>query len=183
MSASNSKIMFLKQFFIPKDFINSIYEIDKSWLEKRQLKGLIVDLDNTLLGRADTTPDEQLKKWVKGLISENIKIVIVSNNWSARVKNIAANLELEVIAPAAKPMSWAFKQAIKKLNTHPSKIAVVGDQLFTDILGGNFLKLYTVMVPPVSEVDLIHTKILRVAEKLILRIGAKRSLSNGKWIR
>jgi len=153
---------------LPKEFLSSIYEINTAWLQERQLQGLIVDLDNTMLGRAEEKANERLKFWVKQ-ISASIPIIILSNNWSARVKNIAAELGLEVIAPAAKPFSWAFKQALAKLKTEPERTALVGDQLFTDILGGNFLRLYTVLVPPASDVDLLHTKILRRLEKLILR--------------
>jgi HAD superfamily phosphatase (TIGR01668 family) len=153
---------------LPKEFLSSIYEINTNWLQERQLQGLIVDLDNTMLGRAEEKANERLKLWVKQ-ISASIPIIILSNNWSVRVKNIAAELGLEVIAPAAKPFSWAFKQALAKLKTEPEKTALVGDQLFTDILGGNFLRLYTVLVPPASDVDLLHTKILRRLEKLILR--------------
>ena len=154
--------------FLPKEFLSSIYEINTAWLQQRQLQGLIVDLDNTMLGRAEEKANERLKFWVKQ-ISASIPIIILSNNWSARVKNIAAELGLEVIAPEAKPFSWAFKQALAKLKTEPERTALVGDQLFTDILGGNFLRLYTVLVPPASDVDLLHTKILRRLEKLILR--------------
>lgn len=156
------------KMFLPKEFLNSIYEINTKWLQERQLQGLIVDLDNTMLGRAESKANKRLKLWVKQ-ISANVPVIILSNNWSTRVKNIAAELGLEIIAPAAKPFSWAFKQALAKLNTEPKKTALVGDQLFTDILGGNFLHLYTVLVPPTSEVDLPHTKILRRLEKLILK--------------
>lgn len=173
----------IKRLLIPKDFVNSIYEINKVWLQERQLESLIVDLDNTLLGRAENQPDERLKAWVQNLQADGVKLIVLSNNWSPRVKKIADALGLKVIAPAYKPFTKAFRQALKKINAQAAKTAVVGDQLFTDIIGGNWLKLYTVLVPPASDVDLIHTKILRVVEKFILKFGAKVVLNNGKWFR
>lgn len=167
--------------FRPDYFANSVYEVDVDWLSARGLRGLIVDVDNTIMVRGATVPGAELKNWVKALIQADVPLLVVSNNWSARIKAIAQELDLPVIAPAGKPLGPAFARALRELNLPADQTAIIGDQVFTDILGGNRAGLASILVPPLGEIDLAHTKILRIFEKVLLRRLAGRVLRDGRW--
>ncbi|MCK4267487.1 MAG: YqeG family HAD IIIA-type phosphatase [Actinomycetia bacterium] len=165
----------------PDYFINSVYDIDAGWLKNKGIHSLIVDVDNTIVARDVTMPDALLREWVVNLQNSGIELVIVSNNWSARVKQIAKELDLQLLAPAAKPLGAAFKRAIVMLGSNRGETAIIGDQLFTDVLGGNGAGIKTILSVPVGAVDLIHTKMLRVLEKFFLKRLSKKVLVDRKW--
>ncbi|HZD60335.1 MAG TPA: YqeG family HAD IIIA-type phosphatase [Anaerolineae bacterium] len=166
----------LKRFY-PDCYVKSIYDIDLNDLKADGIKGLILDLDNTIIARNSSIAPAELRNWVKKLYKAGFKACIVSNNWKTRVSSIASQVELPLVARAAKPRTGAFKRAMYVLGTDRSETAVIGDQVFTDVFGGNLAGLYTVLVVPMSNHEAFHTKILRRFEKRIM----KRWLSmNGK---
>ncbi|HEB12592.1 MAG TPA: YqeG family HAD IIIA-type phosphatase [Actinobacteria bacterium] len=165
----------------PDFFVDSIYEIDDKWLEQNKIRALIVDVDNTMLARDVAIPHSKLREWVVNLRDSGIELIVVSNNWTARVRKIAEELDLPLLAPAGKPLRLVFSRAIDMLGSDRGETAIVGDQLFTDVLGGRRAKILTILVAPVSEVDLIHTKMLRVLEKVLLRRLSKKVLIKGEW--
>ncbi len=167
--------------FRPDLFVDSVFQIDGDWLRQHGLRGLLVDVDNTIMPRDETIPGPKLREWVTDLRLAGFPLLVVSNNWSARVKTIAGELDLELIAPAGKPFRAAFGRGVDALGLSADEVAIVGDQLFTDILGGNRAGLKTVLVPPLGDVDLIHTKVLRVLEKVLLRRLAGQVLRDGRW--
>ncbi len=167
--------------FKPDFFADSVYDIDNSWLAARKIGAVIVDVDNTIMARGARAPDNELRDWVAGIKDSGIKLLAVSNNWTDRVKQIAVHLDVPLLAPAAKPLGPAFKNAIAKMSVEAQETVIIGDQLFTDILGGNRAGLWTVLVAPISDVDLIHTKILRIFERVLLKKLSGRSLVNGSW--
>lgn len=163
-------------FFRPTWYYHSIYDIDLGELKKEGIIGLIVDLDNTIIERNNRKASENLRRWLLKLKKEGFRCCIVSNNWSFRVGQIADQLKLPMVAPAGKPRRRAFKLGLVTLGTSVGQTAVIGDQLFTDILGGNLVKLRTILVVPLSSRDLPHTKMLRVLEKIILARLEKKNL-------
>jgi HAD superfamily phosphatase (TIGR01668 family) len=165
----------------PDYFADSIYDIDADWLRAKGLEGLIIDVDNTIMARDATIPGPELRAWVNSLRKAGILLLAVSNNWSNRVKNIAEELALDLIAPAAKPLGPAFVRALDQLDLQAQQTAIVGDQLFTDVLGGNRAGLVSIIVAPLGEVDLIHTKVLRVFERIFFRWLSRRILRKGRW--
>jgi len=92
----------------------------------------------------------------------------VSNNWHERVRHVAAELGFDLVDHAIKPLPFAFLRALRMEKATAKEAAVVGDQLFTDILGGNMLGMRTVLVAPLSQTDLPHTLLLRRLEALVL---------------
>jgi HAD superfamily phosphatase (TIGR01668 family) len=92
----------------------------------------------------------------------------VSNNWHGHVAEIAADLGMPIVAKAIKPLPFAFLKALKVTGSKRTQAAIVGDQLFTDVLGGKLVGIKTVLVAPLSASDLPHTLFLRKVERVLL---------------
>lgn len=167
--------MLLKKL-IPDLHANSIYEINFDELKGRGIKGIITDLDNTLIewDRPNATPE--LEKWFEKMAAEGFQIVVVSNNNEERVKRFCDPLGIPFIHGAKKPFNRAFRQAKVLMKLKPEEVVVIGDQLFTDVLGGNRLNLYTILVVPVASTDGFFTRFNRKMERIALRMLRKRGL-------
>ena len=110
----------------------------------------------------------ELREWVRDLADRGFRVCLVSNNWHERVSTVAEELGFELVAKAVKPLPFAFLRALSKLGSTRRSSVVVGDQLFTDVLGGKLLGMRTVLVLPLSTYDLPHTLMLRKLERLVL---------------
>lgn len=156
------------KLFLPNEFVKDVYEISPEKLKQRGVKGIITDLDNTLIewNRPNATP--KLIEWLTSMRDNDIKVTIISNNKEERVKLFSDPLQLPFIHRARKPLLTAFQRALRKMDVKPDEVVVIGDQLLTDILGGNRLKLYTILVVPVANSDGWSTRFNRVIEKRIL---------------
>ncbi|MDR7000381.1 YqeG family HAD IIIA-type phosphatase [Neobacillus niacini] len=165
----------LKQF-LPDEHVKSILDINPKELKKRGIKGIITDLDNTLVewDRPNATP--QLISWFDEMKKYNILVTIVSNNNEDRVKAFSDPLKIPFIFRARKPMGPAFQKAISQMGIKKEETVVIGDQLLTDVLGGNRSGLYTILVVPVAQTDGFFTKFNRFAERRIMNWFRKRGL-------
>ncbi len=160
--------MFAK--LIPKLTIASIYEIDIQQLWTDGIRGIITDLDNTLVGSRVAYASPEVEQWIRRAESIGFKVVIVSNNRNSRVSRFAEPLNVPFIYSAGKPTLGAFYKAMDKIGTTVNQTAMIGDQLFTDVLGGNRLGLYTILVNPVTpKEEAFPTKINRQLEKIVKR--------------
>jgi hypothetical protein len=157
----------------PNKFVKTVYDIDCLDLKALGIRGLILDLDNTIIPRNSSVATDELKEWLKMLETEGLRACIVSNNWKQRVSSIAEQVELPLVARAAKPRRGAFKRAMKVLGTGKGETVVIGDQLFTDVFGGNMAGLHTILVVPMSDHEAFHTKILRRLERWIMKGWSK----------
>ncbi|MDU3213312.1 MAG: ribosome biogenesis GTPase YqeH [Staphylococcus epidermidis] len=138
---------------MPNAYVKSIFEIDIEKLADSGVKGIITDLDNTLVGWDVKEPTKGVKSWFAKAKDLGITVTIVSNNNKSRVSSFSSNLGVDYIFKARKPMGKAFKMAIKKMKIQPRETVVVGDQMLTDVFGGNCNGLYTIMVVPVKRTD------------------------------
>ncbi|MEN6567059.1 MAG: YqeG family HAD IIIA-type phosphatase [Veillonellales bacterium] len=154
----------------PQLVLNALSDINLEELEKIGIKGIIFDLDNTIIPWDQPAMQPDIIQWLKGLAARGFKIGLVSNNRHQRVKEIAAQFAIPFAARAYKPAKTGFRQVASQMELTSNQVAVVGDQLFTDILGGNRLGLYTIWVAPLSSKEFIGTKITRQLEKLTVRI-------------
>jgi len=169
----------LLNLLCPDIYLESIYQLDLSKLKKKGIKGIITDLDNTLIAWDENEIYPQLDDWFKILKEEGFKVCIVSNNSLERVSEFADIFGIPAIPKAVKPRRRAFRLAMEKMQLKPEEAAVLGDQVFTDVLGGNRLGLFTILVIPVSEREFIGTKVVRQAEKFVLkRLKNKGMLSH-----
>jgi len=153
----------------PDLYYSSVHAIDLDALARSGVRVLLLDLDNTLLPRDTNVVPDELKAWATGLRERGFSVCLVSNNWHERVHHVASELGFDLVDKAIKPLPFAFRRALRLENAKASEAAVIGDQLFTDILGGNMLGMRTILVAPLSATDLPHTLVLRRLEALVLK--------------
>ncbi|WP_144511156.1 YqeG family HAD IIIA-type phosphatase [Bacillus sp. FJAT-22090] len=161
-------------YFIPSEFVRSIFHITPEMLKEKGVKAIITDLDNTLVewDRPNATP--KLIEWFTSMKAAGIQVTIVSNNNELRVKSFADPLEIPFISRARKPLGKAFKQALNKMAIKREEVVVIGDQLLTDVFGGNRQKLHTILVIPVAKSDGFVTKFNRMVERRIFNYLDKK---------
>lgn len=154
----------------PDLYYRSVTDIDLDDLGSRGVRVLLLDLDNTLVPRNTTEATQEVHRWVDAAKGSGFQLVICSNNWHERVREAAAALAVPIMGKGTKPLPGVFRRALAHVGSEPSAAAVIGDQVFTDILGGNLLGATTVLVVPLAEgTDLPHTRVLRALERLVLR--------------
>ncbi len=154
--------------FIPHLRVDSIYEIDLDALWKSGVRGIVTDLDNTLVGAKAPYATPELAEWLKLVERAGFKVVIVSNNNRLRVSAFAEPIKLPYIWRAKKPSTQAFRKAIQQLGLAPHEAVVIGDQLLTDVLGANRLGIKSILVTPISPQDESgFTRINRRVERYI----------------
>ncbi len=153
----------------PRLSVSSVFDVDLDDLVNRGYRGLIMDLDNTLVAWNHPEVPKTLKLWLKDVSHRNIEMCIVSNNLSQRVEEFSTKIGVSFIAKAAKPRRRAFRQAMRKMGTYAETTAVIGDQVFTDILGGNRLQLYTILVHPLATEEFWTTRLVRKLEHQVVR--------------
>jgi uncharacterized protein len=153
----------------PDRFAPRLHEVPHEELEAAGIRGLIVDLDNTLLGFRQTELAREHLEWVARARERGFRIVMLSNNFSERVRSLAAQLDVACFPNALKPLPFGFLRAKRKLRLPRREIAVVGDQLFTDVLGGKLCGHYTILTEPIEAKDFPVTRVLRFFERWMLR--------------
>jgi uncharacterized protein len=164
------------EHFLPNEHVKSILDIKPIELKEKGIKGIITDLDNTLVewDRPNATP--QLIKWFDEIRKQNILVTIVSNNNEERVKAFSDPLQIPFIFRARKPMMPAFHKALSKMGIKKEEAVVIGDQLLTDVLGGNRSGFHTILVVPVAQTDGFFTKFNRFAERRLLNWFRKKGM-------
>ncbi|MGX6442827.1 YqeG family HAD IIIA-type phosphatase [Neobacillus sp. K501] len=162
--------------FLPDEHVKSILDISPAELKAKGIKGIITDLDNTLVewDRPNATP--QLIKWFEEIKQEEILVTIVSNNNEQRVKAFSDPLQIPFIFQARKPMTRAFNKALSQMSIKKEETVVIGDQLLTDVLGGNRSGFHTILVVPVAQTDGFITKFNRFAERRIMNWFRRKGL-------
>ncbi|MBO1003450.1 YqeG family HAD IIIA-type phosphatase [Pseudogracilibacillus auburnensis] len=154
--------------FLPNKHVKSIFDIEPTFLQAEGKKGIIIDLDNTLVPWNVSHATDEVITWLKKMDDANIKVTIFSNNNEERVTVFAEPLGTSFIYQARKPLQRAFKRAKIQMELETDEIVVIGDQLLTDILGGNKAGFYTILVVPIVQSDAPITKFNRNVERLIL---------------
>ena len=151
----------------PNDYFEKIDKITIEYLKKNDIKALILDMDNTLINRNSEMPENVLK-WAKEIRGQGVKLIIASNsNRKNKLDKISNLLGIEYILFAKKPLKSGLMKAVKLLGENVNNIAVVGDQIFTDIIGGNRCKMYTILVDAIEEKDFWYTAWKRPIENKI----------------
>lgn len=158
----------------PRLYCENILKVTPEYLKENKIKALILDVDNTLLD-FDLKIIDGLKEWGEKMKANGIKCIILSNsNKETKVKMVADLLEIEYIKFAMKPLKTGFKKAQKKLGIPNENIAAIGDQIFTDVIGANRSKMFSILVQPLAEKDLWMTRFKRPLENLVIKNYLKK---------
>jgi len=156
------------KIFQPKMYFRTIEDIAVKTLQKRNIKGLILDIDNTLVPPHTPEADEKAKRFVYRM-QEEFKICIVSNNIYERAEKFANSFPVDFICDGNKPAKKPFILALEKLKLEPEEVAVIGDQIFTDVWGANRMGMISVLVNPVCDREGKFVKFKRLLEKLVFK--------------
>ena len=149
--------MSLKKLIYPNLYLEKVEQITIDLLNNNSIKALILDVDNTLIDYYKNLSREKIK-WVEQLKRQGIKIYILSNtSKKEKVEKVAHTLEVPYKMFAKKPFKKGFLEIQRELNISLENIAVVGDQIFTDVIGGNRCNMFTILVDPVDKKDLWYT--------------------------
>jgi len=163
--------------FYPDIYTESVKHIDFIGLQRKGIKALLFDIDNTLATYDEPTPNAEIVALMRSLADSGFGLALISNNSKQRVDTFADGLDnsgIHTISKAHKPLKSGFKKAIEYMNLVPSEIAIVGDQILTDILGGNRCGLYTILVSPLAVKENLFFKVKRFIEKIILNRYLKK---------
>ncbi len=159
--------------FRPDSYARRLNEVSLDDLIVRGFRGIIVDLDNTLVGYGEDHLAPADVAWISTALARGFRICLVSNNFTDRVMRVGAELGVPAIPSALKPLPRGFARALRTLETARDQTVVVGDQLFTDVLGAKFLGLHSILTEPIVAKDWLGTRVLRFLERVLL--GRKAS--------
>ncbi|MFB5189996.1 YqeG family HAD IIIA-type phosphatase [Alicyclobacillus fastidiosus] len=171
------------EILMPNEYVSSIYEIDLERLWERGIRLILTDLDNTLVPWNEPTVPESLTKWLKQAHDRGFHVCIVSNNTSGRVEEFAQLSGLPAVGAAKKPKPIGFQQALNRFQMGAKQAVMVGDQLFTDIRGGNRLGMYTVLVLPIEPNEWWGTRMVRNLERVTMPLLRARGLQRPNSLR
>jgi len=152
----------------PDLFVQSVTCIDLDDLRAKGIAGLAFDLDNTLVPWNTAHLTQDVVDWFAGMHAAGVRGCIVSNAGGRRVLSVADRLGVPVLTWAGKPRTTAFLAAARLLDLDPSRVAMVGDQVFTDMYGARRAGMFTILVPPISGRDFATTRLLRLLERFLL---------------
>src|SRR3989449_7595092 len=145
------------KWLIPSRYAPSVLALDPSGLVADGIRGLILDLDNTMVAWNAPGPTEPVRQWVGRVRDMGVRMCIVSNNFSSRTQAIGRALNVPVVAAAGKPIPWGFRRAMALMGTRAEHTALIGDQAFTDNPCGHPLGVPSILVAPLCEQEVVTT--------------------------
>lgn len=146
-----------------------ITDITVELLNKYEIKALLLDVDNTMSTHHGTILTDGLIEWIKKMQDGGIKLMVLSNSKKFRVEPFAARIGLPFISLGCKPLPFGYLRGVKALGEKRKNVAIVGDQIFTDILGGNAVGVKTVLLTPIKLEDGWSFKVRRKLEKKLYK--------------
>ena len=153
----------------PKAQFDKVTDITVDFLRKNNIKAVILDVDKTLMD-LDRKPLKNVEKWVDSLKNEKIKICIASNSIKkGKISKMAKKLDLPFIYFSTKPLKRGLKKAKNIVQEKNENIAEIGDQLFTDVLGANRMKMFSILTKPISGEKTKLGALKRKIEKIYLK--------------
>ena len=164
------------ELYVPDIYKKSINTIDYNKLKARGIKCLLFDLDNTLVPYTEKVPSKKNKELFKKIKDLGFRVIIFSNSGKKRLKPFKDELDVDCFYRCFKPSIKKFEQVLKQYKYNQSQVAIIGDQVLTDIVGGNKVGITTILVNPISKKDMFFTKFNRIREKRIVKKLSKLDL-------
>ncbi|MDE5697577.1 MAG: YqeG family HAD IIIA-type phosphatase [Lachnospiraceae bacterium] len=155
------------QRFYPDEYLDSTYDIDFEEKYRQGYRGIIFDIDNTLVPHGFPA-DERAIALFKRLRETGYKVTMLSNNKEPRVKMFCDAVDAPYIYKAGKPNPANYRKAMKNMGTDETNTLFVGDQIFTDVWGANKAGIYSVLVKPIHPREEIQIVLKRYLEKIVL---------------
>jgi HAD superfamily phosphatase (TIGR01668 family) len=157
--------------FCPHRMVDSVTHVSREELAGRGIRGIIIDLDNTLVLWQKEEIEEEVLAWITDLQATGMRFCILSNSiLSKRSQRIAERLGCHYVRKARKPNRGGFRRAMALMGTSAAETAMIGDQMFTDIWGGNRVGAYTIMVRQIHPHEFVYTRyVSRPPERVLLR--------------
>lgn len=156
--------------FIPDEYYDDIYEIDPKTLAGRGIKGVICDIDNTLVPYEEPEPTARVKAWLDRLKDAGIEVAFVSNNGSDRVERFNRELGYFAAPDSGKPSRRQLRAAMNAMGTNAANTVMLGDQIFTDVYAGKRLGLYCILVKPIKDKKTLLFRLKRLLERPIIAL-------------
>jgi len=158
------------RFLVPHLRIASVCDLSLDRLRELQLESLLLDVDCTLKRYRNAHVLPEVEKWLEKLRSGGIGLCLVSNGRGRRIARLAEQLDLPFVANALKPFPFGLRRAVRQMNFQRSRTAMVGDQLFADVIAGRLAGLTSILVQAIHpEEEPWFTRLKRPAERLLLR--------------
>lgn len=157
------------EIYIPDMYKKSIYDIDYNALLEKGIKCILFDLDNTMAPIHIKEPDTTLRNLFADIELMGFKVIILSNSKKERVRPFKEKLNVDASFHSHKPFKKKYKKIMSLYHFNENEIACIGDQLLTDIKGANRMNFFSILVNPVSKIDLFGTKINRIFERRIFK--------------
>lgn len=167
--------------YVPDVYKESIYKVNYKKLYELGIRFLMFDLDNTIAPFNVKECTDETKRLFAMLQKKGMKTIIFSNSPKSRIEPFAKELDIEFVSCARKPNSKKFLSTLKKYHFNVNEAAIIGDQLYTDIEGGNNVGILTVLVDPVSSYDPIWTKFARRMERKLKAKMRDKGLFKGRY--
>lgn len=170
------------EVYVPDIYDKSIYTINYDKLYENGIRCILFDLDNTIAPFSLKKPNKKIKELFDKLKNMGFKVIIFSNSGKGRLKPFKDILEVDCAYNCKKPLRKKFDLILKEYNYSVSEVVIIGDNIITDILGGNKVGITTILVNPVSNKDRIITKIIRIYERIIInKLSKKELFIKGKY--
>lgn len=168
--------------YIPDMYQKSIYTIDYEKLKSNGIKCILLDLDNTLVPASIDYPTKKNIELINQLKEMGFKVILFSNSPKKRLKPFKDELQIDASASSMKPLKRKFLKVLNEYKYAQNEVAIIGDQLLTDVLGGNKVGITTILVNPVSSKDLIFTSLNRYLEnRIIKKLSSNNLFTRGKY--
>ena len=161
--------------FVPDFYYDTVYDITPELLISRGVKGIILDIDNTLVPYEIPEPTEEVRGWLKIMSDSGMKIAFVSNNHAPRVELFNKSLSYPAFPDSGKPLRKSCLKALEAMECKASEVALIGDQVFTDVLAGRIAGVNTtVLVKPIKDKKTLFFRFKRLLEKPVIHTYNRR---------
>ena len=161
--------------FLPKVITKTVTDIRPDWLKSRNIRLLMLDFDNTIVPYTTNTPTEAVENWLKAMLASDIQLCVVSNSKRDRVKIFCAKYGMDCITHAKKPFSKGIRECLDRYGIPADQAALVGDQIYTDILGGNGCGVTSILVEAIDNHN-FWLKARHVLELPFIYLARKRRM-------
>lgn len=152
---------------VPDDTAESVQSISLEKLRSRGFRGILLDVDNTLVPWGESQVEQDIVDWVAQAREMGFRVCLLTNNPRARGEHFARLLGIPAVYGWVKPWRWGFERGLKALGTERRETVMIGDQVFTDVLGAKSAGIHSILVPPLTVKDFLFTRVLRFFERLV----------------